>query len=49
MTYSEAKELEAKMCEDDNLIVEVVRILPENIDPQIKGDNGWDVEFTVIN
>ena len=49
MTLFEAKDLAAKMDEDKNLIVEIVRTLPENIDPPIKGDNGWDVEFTVIN
>jgi len=49
MTYFEAKDLEAKMSDDKNLIVKVVRILPENIDPPIKGDNGWDVEFEVID
>ena len=49
MTLFEAKDLQAKMETDDNLTVEIVRILPENIDPPIKDDNGWDVEFTVIN
>lgn len=49
MTYFEAKELEAKMYDDPNIIARVVRILPESIDPPIKDDNGWDVEFEVIN
>ena len=49
MTLFEAKELAAKMETDKNLIVKIVRILPANIDPPIKDDNGWDIEFTVIN
>ena len=49
MTYFEAKELAAKMSDDDNLHVEIVRILPKAIDPPMGGDNGWDVEFTVLN
>ena len=49
MTYFEAKDLAATMSEDDNLFVEIVRILPKAIDPPIGGDNGWDVEFTVLN
>lgn len=31
-----------------SLMAKVVRILPENVDPPIEGDNGWDVEITVI-
>ena len=27
---------------------EVVRILPENVDPITDGDNGWDVEITIL-
>lgn len=27
---------------------EVVRILPEDIDPITDGDSGWDVEVTIL-
>jgi hypothetical protein len=48
MTYWEARELEAKMDDDPNIKAEVVRILPHHIDPPMKDDNGWDVEYEVL-
>ena len=48
MTYWEARDLVAKMDDDPNIKAEVVRILPENIDPPMKDDNGWDVEYEVL-
>ena len=32
----------------DAVIAQVVRILPGHVDPVIDGDNGWDVEVTVL-
>ena len=33
---------------NNGTIAQVVRILPSNVDPVIEGDNGWDVEITVL-
>ena len=44
MTYQEAKQYQTRL--GDNAIVEIVRILPESIDPIIPNDNGWDCEVT---
>jgi hypothetical protein len=49
MRYCEAKDMEAKMADDPNIKAEVVRILPEHIDPIKAGDNGWDVEYIVLD
>ena len=32
----------------DTVIAQVVRTLPAHVDPVIDGDNGWDVEITVL-
>jgi len=48
MTYVEAKDKIAKMHDDPNIIARIVRILPNDIDPPIEGDNGWDVEYEVL-
>ena len=44
MTYQEAKQFETRL--GDNAIVEIVRILPESIDPIKPNDNGWDCKVT---
>ena len=33
---------------DATTISQVVRILPNHVDPVVEGDNGWDVETTVL-
>ena len=33
---------------NNGTIAQVVRILPGHVDPVIDGDNGWDVEVTVL-
>jgi len=56
MTHTEAKELASKINanntgSDNNLDpckAEVVRILSQIIDPPKDGDNGWDVEVTML-
>ena len=50
MTLNEAKEITIKTNsryprETD---ARIVRILPVDIDPPDDNDNGWDVEFTVL-
>lgn len=31
-----------------DMVAKVVRILPPHIDPIQEGDNGWDVETTIL-
>ena len=44
MTYREAVEMAGNL-NGDILSAKVVRILSEDVDPIVKGDEGWDVEF----
>jgi hypothetical protein len=46
MNKSEANTYAGNMNKHDDLFAEVVRILPEHIDPIKSGDNGWDVKVT---
>jgi len=48
MTKAEANKFADIMNTKQGLRAEVVRILPSSIDPVILGDNGWDVEITVV-
>ncbi len=48
MTRQEAKEYTARMNNAPGLKACVVRILPFHIDPPHDGDNGWDVEITIL-
>jgi hypothetical protein len=49
MTHAEALEKARKLNDHDDLWAKVVRILPEEVDPQSLLDNGWDVEVEVIS
>jgi len=46
MTKTEAIKDAAAMNKHSNLSAEIVRILPETMDPPKPGDNGWDVRVT---
>ena len=46
MTRSEANEYAKSLDKHDTMSAQVVRILPESIDPIVSGDNGWDVQIT---
>jgi hypothetical protein len=49
MTKNEAMEMAKRLnTPDAKTISQVVRILPEEIDPVVDGDNGWDVETTIL-
>ena len=49
MTKNEAMEMAKRLnTPDATTISQVVRILPEEIDPVVDGDNGWDVETTIL-
>ena len=48
MTKQEAEDQALILNTHKELSAEVVRILPEDIDPIVEGDNGWDVEITVM-
>ena len=49
MTKFEAEDLAARIQSSGEFLkTEVVRILPEHIDPIQPNDNGWDVETTVL-
>ena len=56
MTHTEAMELSDRINRNntgtsnnlDPCKAEVVRILPDHVDPPKDGDNGWDVEVTVL-
>ena len=47
MKLQEAREFQATLQLTSDIKAEVVRILPESVDPIKEGDNGWDVELTV--
>jgi hypothetical protein len=49
MNFPEANEEADRLNRFSSLKAEVVRILPEDIDPITDGDNGWDVEVTVLH
>ena len=46
MTYKEAQEYVVRLSHDSACYAQVVRILPETIDPPKPDDNGWDVKIT---
>lgn len=46
MKFPEANEYADKVNKSVNLKAEVVRILPEDVDPIEDGDDGWDVEIS---
>jgi hypothetical protein len=48
MTQEQAQEKTASLNMHRHLYAEVVRILPEHVDPITEGDHGWDVKVTVI-
>ena len=48
MTYKEAKAEAERYNTYTNYTAKVVRILPRHLDPVREGDNGWDVEVTVL-
>lgn len=51
MTLQEAKEYIARLearTDRPAMVSEPVRILPAHIDPIQEGDNGWDVETTIL-
>ena len=47
MTYQEARDQAAQINKNGKLTAKIVRVLPREIDPIRKGDNGWDVEVTI--
>ena len=49
MRLKEAEEEAKRLNKHDDLEAKVVRTLPKNIDPPRAGDNGWDVEVTVLD
>ena len=48
MKREEALEEANRINNLDGVEAEIVRILPEGVDPIKEGDNGWDVEVTVL-
>ncbi|MDB4351972.1 hypothetical protein OAA60_00900 [Porticoccaceae bacterium] len=46
MNKVEAREYADKMNKHDDMYAQVVRILPEHVDPIKGGDDGWDVKIT---
>ena len=48
MTLREAERMCAKFTDSSEVSAKVVRILPSDIDPITPMDNGWDVEFEVL-
>jgi hypothetical protein len=48
MKYAEAKQHAESLNKHDTMYAEVVRILPESIDPPKQDDNGWDVKITYL-
>ena len=46
MTKSEANRYAETMNKYPNMYAEIVRILPEHVDPPKPKDNGWDVKIT---
>lgn len=46
MTKSEAESYVALMNRNPACYAQVIRILPESVDPIRPGDNGWDVKIT---
>jgi hypothetical protein len=49
MRRTEAKAYAQRMNDTGVVRAEIVRILPPHIDYIQEGDNGWDVEMTVID
>ena len=47
MTRSEAQSEAERLNKLDNCRAQIVRILPQDIDPIQPGDNGWDVEVEI--
>jgi hypothetical protein len=45
MTENEANEYVKRLSRDPACYTQIVRILPETIDPIKPGDNGWDVKI----
>lgn len=48
-TFAHANEEADKINKQGGVRAEVVRILPESIDPIKDGDTGWCVEVTVVD
>ncbi len=56
MTHKEAQDMADRMNANSTgtngklepVSAAVVRILPNHVDPVVEGDNGWDVEVTVL-
>ena len=46
MTHQEAKTHAKTLNKYPDMYAEVVRILPQHIDPPQPNDNGWDVKVT---
>ena len=46
MNKTEANALITRFAADPSCYAELVRILPESVDPVKTGDNGWDVKVT---
>ena len=48
LTREEAQESVARLNRNKTLHAQVVRILPEDVDPIVEGDRGFDVLINVI-